>query len=163
LGIQTGNNARITITLLDPSGNISSQTEIFSDANGNFSTEDIGIPSNGVLGNWKITAHSRLDSKTIDINVNIPTTMGITLKIEETEFSVGDKVIIKGTAVSAASHLEVKIKDQSGQVVISLGTPITSDDMFFLPWTVPNGFDTGTYTITVFDNVNTDSFEIFIQ
>ena len=89
--------------------------------------------------------------------------MGITLKIEETEFSIGDKVIIKGTAVSAASQLEVKIKDQSGQVVISLGTPITSDDTFFLPWTVPNGFDTGTYTITVFDNVNTDSFEIFIQ
>ena len=160
---QTGNNARLTITLFDPSGNISSQTEIFSDANGNFSTEDIGIPSNGVLGNWKITAHSRLDSKSIDVNVNIPTTMGITLKIEETEFSIGDKVIIKGTAVSAASHLEVKIKDQSGQVVISLGTPITSDDTFFLPWTVPNGFDTGTYTITVFDNVNTDSFEIFIQ
>jgi len=76
----TGNNARITITLLDPSGNISSQTEIFSDANGNFSTEDIGIPSNGVLGNWEITAHSRLDSKTIDINVSVPTAKGITIR-----------------------------------------------------------------------------------
>ena len=105
----TGNNARLTITLLDPSGNISSQTEIFSDANGNFSTEGIGIPSNGVLGNWEITAHSRLDSKTVDINVSVPTAKGITIQIEEAEFSIGDTVIIVGMAVSDASRLEIQI------------------------------------------------------
>jgi hypothetical protein len=159
----TGNNARLTITLLDPSENISSQTEIFSDGSGNFSTEDIGIPSNGVLGNWKITAHSRLDSKSIDINVSVPTDKGITIQIEETEFSTGSTVIIKGIAVSDVSRLEIQIINQSDQVVASLETPITSDDTFFLPWTVPGGFDTGIYTITVTDNINTDSFEIFVQ
>ncbi len=159
----TGNNARITITLLDPSGNISSQTEIFSDANGNFSTEDIGIPSNGVLGNWEITAHSRLDSKTIDINVSVPTAKGITIQIEEAEFSIGDTIMIVGMAVSDASRLEIQIINQSDQVIVSLATSITSDNTFFLPWTVPSGFDAGIYTITVTDNVNTDSFEIFIQ
>jgi hypothetical protein len=159
----TGNNARITITLLDPSGNISSQTEIFSDANGNFSTEDIGIPSNGVLGNWEITAHSRLDSKTVDINVSVPTAKGITIQIEEAEFSIGDTIMIVGMAVSDASRLEIQIINQSDQVIVSLATSITSDDTFFLPWIVPSGFDTGIYTIRVTDNVNTDSFEIFIQ
>jgi len=159
----TGNNARITITLLDPSGNISSQTEIFSDANGNFSTEDIGIPSNGVLGDWKITAHSRLDSKTIDINVSVPTAKGITIQIEEAEFSIGDTIMIVGMAVSDASRLEIQIINQSDQVIVSLATSITSDNTFFLPWIVPSGFDAGIYTITVTDNVNTDSFEIFIQ
>jgi hypothetical protein len=160
---QTGNNARLTITLFDPSGNISSLTEIFSDSNGNFSTEDIGIPSNVELGNWKITAHSRLDSKTVDINVNIPTDKGIIVQIEETEFSIGSVVTIKGIAVSDVSRLEIQIINQSDQVVIELETPITSDDMFFLPWIVPTGFDTGIYTIVVTDNVNTDSFEIFVQ
>ena len=160
---QTGNHARLTITLLDPSGNISSQTEIFSDNNGNFSTEDMGIPYDAALGTWKITAHSRLDSKTVDINVSVPTDRGITIQIEETEFSIGDKVIIKGIAVSDASRLEIKITNQSGQDVISLATSITSDNTFTLPWTVPGGFDTGTYTITVSDGANTDSFEIFIQ
>ena len=160
---QTGNNARLTITLFDPSGNITSKTEIFSDSTGSFSTEDMGIPSNGALGNWKITAHSRLDSKSVDINVSVPTSKGITLQIEETEFSIGSIIIIKGIAVSDTSHLEIKIINQSEQVVESLGTPITSDDTFFLPWTVPNGFDTGIYTITVTDNVNTTSFEIFVQ
>ena len=159
----TGNNARLTITLFDPSGNISSQTEIFSDSTGAFSTDDIGIPANGVLGNWKITAHSRLDSKSVDINVSVPTSKGITIQIEETVFGIGDTIMIKGIAISDVSRLEVEIINQSDQVVVELGTPITSDGTFSLPWTIPNGFDTGTYTITVTDNKNTDSFEIFVQ
>jgi len=159
----TGNNARLTITLFDPSGNISSQTEIFSDSTGAFSTDDIGIPANGVLGNWKITAHSRLDSKSVDINVSVPTSKGITVQIEETVFSIGDTIMIKGIAISDVSRLEVEIINQSDQVVVELGTPITSDGTFSLPWTIPSGFDTGTYTITVTDNENTDSFEIFVQ
>ena len=159
----TGNNARLTITLFDPSGNISSQTEIFSDSTGAFSTDDIGIPANGVLGNWKITAHSRLDSKSVDINVSVPTSKGITVQIEETVFGIGDTIMIKGIAISDVSRLEVEIINQSDQVVVELGTPITSDGTFSLPWTIPSGFDTGTYTITVTDNENTDSFEIFVQ
>ena len=159
----TGNNARLTITLYDPSGNISSQTEIFSDSTGAFSTDNIGIPANGVLGNWKITAHSRLDSKSVDISVNVPTTKGITVQIEETVVSIGDTIMIKGIAISDVSRLEVEIINQSDQVVVELGTPITSDNTFSLPWTIPSGFDTGTYTITVTDNVYTDSFEIFVQ
>ena len=71
--------------------------------------------------------------------------------------------MIKGIAVSDASNLEIKIINESGQVVETLGTPITSDATFSLPWIVPNGFDAGTYTITVTDNINTDSFEIFVQ
>ena len=159
----TGNNARLTLTLLDPSGNISIQTEVFTDSGGNFSSEEIGIPSNGELGTWKITAQSRLDSKSVDIIVSVPTDRGITLQIEETEFRIGSTIMIKGIAVSDASNLEIKIINESDQVVISLHTPITSDATFSLPWIVPNGFDAGTYTITVTDNENTDSFEIFVQ
>ena len=159
----TGSNARLTITLLDPSGNISIQTEVFTDSGGNFSTEEMGIPSNGGLGTWKITAQSRLDSKSIDIIVSVPTDRGIAVQIEETVFSIGSTIMIKGIAVSDASNLEIKIINESDQVVISLHTPITSDATFSLPWIVPNGFDPGTYTITVTDNINTDSFEIFVQ
>ena len=66
-------------------------------------------------------------------------------------------------AIGDANRVEVKIINPSGQVVVELGTPITSDDVFFLPWIVPHGFDTGIYTITVTDNVYTGSFEIFVQ
>jgi hypothetical protein len=159
----TASNARITITLLDPSGNVSAITETFSDSTGGFSTTDIGIPSDGALGNWKITAHNRLDSSNIEINVSIPTGKNLTLQIEETQFAIGDIIIIKGIGQSDANRLEIKITNESDEEVASLHTPITSSGAFSLPWTVPAGFDTGIYTITVSDDENSSSFEIFIQ
>ena len=159
----TGNNARLMITLLDPSGNISATTETFSDSTGSFSTNNIGIPSDGILGDWKITAHNRLDSNSVEINVSIPTGKSLTLQIEGTVFATGDTIIIKGVGQSDSNRLEIKITNESDEVVESLHTPITSSGMFSLPWTVPTGFDTGTYTITVSDDENSSSFEIFIQ
>ena len=159
----TGSNARIIITLFDPSGNVSAITETFSDSTGSFSTTDIGIPSDGALGKWKVTAHNRLDNNNVEINVSIPTGKSLTLQIEETQFSIGDVIIIKGIGQSDANRLEVKITNESDEEVASLHTPITSSGTFSLPWTVPAGFDTGTYTITVSDDENSSSFEIFIQ
>jgi len=158
----TGSNARIIITLFDPSGNISAITETFSDSTGAFSTNVIGIPSEGALGNWKVTAHNRLDNNSIEINVSIPTGKSLTLQIEETQFATGDTVIIKGVGQSDSIWLEVKITNESDEEVVSLSTPLTSGT-FSLPWTVPAGFDTGTYTITVSDDENSSSFEIFLQ
>ena len=159
---KTGSNARLIITLFEPSGKVSSQFETFSDGAGNFSTESIGIPYNAILGDWKITAQSRLDSNSADIKVNIPTNLGITFQIEESEFSIGDVVIIKGIALSDSNRLYMKITDQSDQVIITLETPITSDNTFSLPWTIPNGFDAGTYIINVHDSVNSAEFEILV-
>ena len=159
---KTGSNARLTITLFEPSGKVSSQFETFSDGAGNFSTESIGIPYDAILGNWKITAQSRLDSNSIDIKVNIPTNLGITLQIEESEFSIGNVVIIKGIALSDSNRLYMKITDQSDQVIITLETPITSDNTFSLPWTIPNGFDAGAYIINVHDSANSAEFEILV-
>ena len=159
----TGNNARLTITLYDPSGNIVSKTETFSDTSGNFSTENIGIPSDGSLGNWKITAHSRLDTKNIEINVSVPFDLGLTLQIEEIEFSTGDTVLIKGVGQSNSVRLTVEIIDEDNQVIVTLGTPLTSDGTFSLPWSIPSDFSTGTYTIKISDAENSSSAEIFIQ
>jgi len=159
----TGNNARLMITLLDPSGNISAKTETFSDNSGSFSTSDIGIPPDGALGKWKVTAHNRLDNNSVEINVSIPTGKSLTLQIEETQFVIGDIVIIKGVGQSDSNRLEIKITNESGEEIVSLHTPITSSGAFSLPWTVPAGFDTGTYTITVSDDENSSSLEIFIQ
>ncbi len=159
----TGNNARLTVTLYDPSGNVVSETETFSDGSGNFSTENIGIPSDGSLGNWKITAHSRLDSKSIEINVSVPLGLGLTLQIEETEFRTGDTVLITGVGQSNSNRLTVEIIGEDGQVVVSLETPITSDGTFSLPWEIPGDINAGMYTIKISDAVNSSSAEIFIQ
>ena len=159
----TGVDARITITLYDPSGQESIVTETFSDGAGSFSTNQVGIPTDGELGLWKITAHSRLDTTSVDINVSVPTDKGLTIEIEDTEFSIEDTVTIKGAAQSDSNRLEIRITNENGENIASLETPITSDGTFSLPWVIPEGIPTGTYTITINDAENSDSVEIFIQ
>ena len=159
----TGNNARITITLYDPNGTISTKTETFSGNTGSFSTENIGLPTDAMLGTWKITAQSRLDSKSVDIQVSVPTGKNVTLQMDDTNYSIGDVVLIKGVAQSDYNRLEVKIINESDEVAVELATPLTSSGTFYLPWTIPSGFEAGTYTITVNDNLNSSSFEIIIQ
>ena len=159
----TGSDARITITLSEPSGKVSSQTETFSDGTGNFSTDEIGIPTDAVLGTWKITAHSRLDTQSLDINVNVPTEKGITLQIENAEFGSNDTVNIAGIAHSDASRLQIQITNEIGEVIAELETPLAAGGAFSMPWTIPQSTPTGTYTIIVSDTENSDSIEIFIQ
>ena len=162
LGV-TGADARITITLYDPAGNVSSLTETFSDGSGNFSTNEIGIPTEAELGDWRITAHSRLDTKSIDINVAVPAEKGLTLEIDNTEFKIGDTVVIKGVGYSDSSRLQIEITNQNDVVVASIETPLTGDGSFSIPWQVPNNIGTGTYIITISDSENSDNIEIFIQ
>ena len=160
---KTGGDARITVTLYDPSGNTSSKSEIFSDSSGNFFTEDLGIPTNATFGDWKITAHSKLDNSSQVIKVSLPTEESLTLQIEESNFNRGDVVMIKGIGKSDATRLHVTITYEDGEEVGSLDTPITTDGAFSLPWTIPNDFNMGTYTIEITDNVNSDTFEINVQ
>ena len=160
---KTGANARITVTLYDPSENISSKTEIFSDSSGNFFTEDLGIPSDGSFGDWKITAHSRLDNSSHEISVGLPTEASLTLQIEESNFTFGDTVTIKGIGKSDAARVHITITDEDGEEITTLETPIIGDGTFSLPWQIPNDIDVGTYTIEVSDSENSDSVEIFIQ
>ncbi len=159
----TGHDARITVTLYEPDGNISTVTETFSDSSGNFNTNQIGIPLDGELGNWKITANSRLDTKTVTIKVSLPTEKGLTLEIDDTEFDTSDIVLIKGIAQTDSSRLSITITDQNGGNFASLETPVTGDGTFSTPWTIPTGTETGTYTITVSDSINSTSMEIFIR
>ena len=160
---KTGSNARITVTLYDPSENISSKTEIFSDSSGNFFTEDLGIPFNGASGDWKITAHSRLDNSSHEISVGLPTEASLTLQIEESNFTFGDTVTIKGIGKSDAARVHITITDEDGEEITTLETPIIGDGTFSLPWQIPNDIDVGTYTIEVSDSENSDTMEIFIE
>ena len=160
---KTGSNARITVTLYDPSENISSKTEIFSDSSGNFFTEDLGIPFGGASGDWKITAHSRLDNSSHEISVGLPTEASLTLQIEESNFTFGDTVTIKGIGKSDAARVHITITDEDGEEITTLETPIIGDGTFSLPWQIPNDIDVGTYTIEVSDSENSDTMEIFIE
>ena len=162
---QTEANSRLTIALFDPSDSQITKTDIFSDKIGNFSTYDIGIPSNGSNGDWKIIAYSPGSVTQVSKIIHVGTTLvdNLALQIEETEFSIGDTVIIKGLGVSETSRLHIKIIHEIDGIIVNLETPLTGDGTFETPWTIPNNISVGKYTIEVSDNKNADSFEIYVQ
>ena len=66
----TGANSLLNILLIDPNGEIIYKGEIFTDKEGGFTTEMLGIPSNAESGIWQIQAQSGLDHKEMEITVS---------------------------------------------------------------------------------------------
>jgi hypothetical protein len=65
----TGANTILNISLLNPDGEIINKIEIFTDKEGVFTTDMLGIPSNAASGIWQIKINSGLDHTEIEINV----------------------------------------------------------------------------------------------
>lgn len=158
---QTGNESLITITLFDPSGNIFGKSEVFSSFDGNFSSEELGLPTNAELGTWKITAHSKLNSATHEITVSETTQQILSLLIEKTEFNVGETMMIKGVGPTTSSHIDIEIIG-GGETIVTLGTPITGTGEFSVPWIIPGNLTVGAYIINIDNGQVTANFEFYI-
>ena len=154
----------LTLSLIDPSGNTTAKIEIFSDSSGSFSTNLLGIPIAGEIGDWKIMLKSKLD--TAESVVSVQETIGsiLSLHVEKTEYLIGETVVISGTAPTIVSYVIVTISNNSTQEIIEeLETPVTGNGDFSLPWIIPSGLSFGMYTVEVSDNTSTDSIQIDIQ
>ena len=158
---QTGNESLITITLFDPSGNIFGKSEVFSSFDGNFSSEELGLPTNAELGTWKITAHSKLNSATHEITVSETSQLILSLLIEKTEFNVGETMMIKGVGPTTSSHIDIEIIG-GGETIVTLGTPITGTGEFSVPWIIPGNLTVGAYIINIDNGHVTANFEFYI-
>ena len=156
-------NSILTVSLINPSGNTATKIEIFSDNSGSFSTDLLGIPTTGEIGNWKIVVSSKLDTAENIIVVSDTMGLGLSLQIEKTEYQVGETISIKGTAPTAVSYVIITISNNSQGVIAELETPLTGDGSFSLPWIIPTDLQFGMYIIEVSDNTNTDSVQIDIQ
>ena len=155
-------NSILTVSLVDPSENIVSQIEIFSDSTGSFSTTMLGIPINAESGEWKITVVSRLDNAENTINVSQTVENTVSLEIEKTEYETGQTIMIQGSAVTNMSSILIYITNSGGEIIAELETPITGTGSFSLPWLIPSDLDFGIYTIEITDTVNSDSTQIDI-
>ena len=156
-------NSILTVSLIDPSGNTATKIEIFSDNSGSFSTDLLGIPATGEIGDWKIIINSKLD--TAENIIIVSTTIGtsLSLDIEKTVYQPGETVSIKGTAPTTVSYVIITIKNSSQDTIEELETPLTANGDFSLPWIIPTDLPFGMYTIEISDNTDTDSIQIDIQ
>ena len=71
IGQTANNNAILFLSLVNPNGDKVSEIELFSDKNGQFTTNLLRIPLDASPGVWTIEANSRLDTANATIDVEI--------------------------------------------------------------------------------------------
>jgi hypothetical protein len=71
IGKTTNSNAILFLSLVNPNGDKISEIELFSDKNGQFTTDLLRIPIYAPPGEWTIEANSRLDTANTTIDVEI--------------------------------------------------------------------------------------------
>ena len=71
IGKTDNSNAILFLSLVNPNGDKYSEIEIFSDKNGQFTSDLLRIPIDASSGAWTIEANSRLDTASTTIDVEI--------------------------------------------------------------------------------------------
>ena len=151
----TAENVLLTVSLMDPEGNIIKEKESFSDKNGKITESTLRIPTDAEHGMWKINVKSGANFDTVEIEVLATLSEGMIISVEEgvDVGGVGKTISIK---VSGAQQtVEIKIIAEDGEIIETLSFPASDQGAINLPWLVPKDTEPGTYTITATDAFNT--------
>jgi len=152
LGNTVNSNSLMTATLIDPNGNKIKSLAIVSNSEGMFSEERLKIPKNGQIGLWKIeiTSGSNLDK--VEFDVFSAMDGGMDLKVTK-EVKIGNLLEIQITA-SHKTSIIIEITDEDGKQVQKLTCITTKEFKCESFWSIPKDTIPGTYTIKVYDTVN---------
>ena len=153
----TGANALLTITLIDPDGNEVKVKETFSDKSGKISESSFRIPSNGESGTWEINikSGSNFDSAEIEVLGALIDGMQILVKMNDDPIlsHLGKTAVIK--VFGAQQNVEIKIISSDGKVIETLSFPASSAGEVNQPWIVPKETVPGIYTVNATDAFGT--------
>jgi hypothetical protein len=159
----TAANVLLTITLMDPDGNIIKEKETFSDKNGKISESTFRIPSEGKHGMWSINAKSGANFDVIEIEVSALLEEGMIIKIVEKPKLDGINDFINIEISGAAQTVQIKIIDQNENIIETLEFPASSSGEINQPWKLPKEMEPGIYTITAKDAFNVAEMTFVIE
>ena len=153
---KTNPNALLTLTLIDPNGNVWKTKETFSDKVGNIKGGELRIPSKANPGTWIINAKSgsNFDKIEIDVTTSIEEGLGVTVKQGIVIPGTGKTISIK--VINAIQSVQIEIISPNGDVIGTLPSfPVSSQGKRETTWIIPEDTSPGTYTIRVKDTQNT--------
>ena len=161
---KTNPNVLMIGILIDPSGNEVKSLEIPSKSDGTFTEERLRIPSDGMIGTWKINVSSGSNFKIIEFNVLSTITEGLIIKItEDLEIPGIGKYIKIGITTTQKLGITIEIINQNGQIIDNtLTCTTTADFKCEILWSIPEDSLPGTYTVKVNDSIRTEqtTFEV---
>ena len=150
----TAENVLLTVSLMNPDGNIIKEKESFSDKDGKIIENSLRIPTDAKHGIWKINVKSGANFDTIEIEVLATVEDGMAVSVEEGMDigGVGKTITIKVNG--AQQTVEINIIAEDGEVIETLSFPASDQGAINLPWLIPKDTEPGIYTITVEDARN---------
>ena len=157
----TGPDALLTVTMIDPDENIVKVRETFSDKNGKISEDSFRVPSDGKTGTWKINAKSGSNFDTTEIEVKATIQEGMIISIIDNEDSyLGQSKDIQ--IFGAQQTVNIQIIDSDGKVIDELSIPASKAGDVKIPWIIPAETIPGIYTVNATDAFNSaeTTFEI---
>ena len=157
-------NSILNVILVDPKGIEVKTIEVPSKSDGTFTVDQLKIPSNGVLGIWKINVNSGSNLEIIEFNVISEKGQGLTITID-------DNVIIPGfgktlkflITADQKTSISMKVFDTNKkQIGADSNCVPTAEFKCEILWTIPKDVIPGTYTVRVTDSIATKeaTFEI---
>jgi len=150
----TSENVLLTVSLMDPDGNIIKEKESFSDKNGKITESSLRIPTDAKHGMWKINVKSGANFDIVEFEVLATLEEGMIVSVEEgvDVGGVGKTISIKVNG--AQQTVEIEIIAEDGKVIETLSFPASDQGAIDLPWLIPKDTEPGLYTISVVDAFN---------
>jgi len=150
----TSENVLLTVSLMDPDGNIIKEKESFSDKNGKITESSLRIPTDAKHGMWKINVKSGANFDIVEFEVLATLEEGMIVSVEEgvDVGGVGKTISIKVNG--AQQTVEIEIIAEDGKVIETLSFPASDQGAIDLPWLIPKDTEPGLYTISVTDAFN---------
>jgi uncharacterized protein YfaS (alpha-2-macroglobulin family) len=149
-------NILLTLSLIDPDGNIVKTKDTFTNKDGVFSENSFRIPLEPKVGTWTVYVKSgpNFDEAEIDVVGEIQEGMIIFAEIDDSLPAFYGKIIsITGYGAAQSQNIVISALDPDGvEIEKALSVISTKEGAFLLKWTLPDDIIPGLYTIIAKDS-----------
>jgi hypothetical protein len=161
----TNPNVLLKVTLVNPQGIEIKEIDIPSNSDGSFTVNQLKIPSDSMIGKWKIKVASGSNLDTIQFDV-------VSINSEKIGITVTDDIDIPGfgknikisIAANQKTSILMTVMDQNGNQIGDNNTCTpTADFKCEILWTIPKDTIPGTYTVRVNDSITIEEFDFEIK
>ena len=161
----TNPNVLLEITLVNPQGMEIKKMEVPSKNDGTFTIDQLKIPSNAMIGKWKInvSSGSNLDIIEFEVISNDSKRMGITITEDIDIPGFGKNIKISITANQKSSIIMNVIDVNGNQIGDNSTCTPTADFKCEILWTIPKDTIPGTYTVRVNDSIIVEEVDFEIK
>jgi len=161
LGNTGANNVLLDVTISNPSGNVVKKIETFSDKFAVFKVDNFRIPSDAESGVWSVNVKSggNFNDTTFVVTGE---EQGLDISLDQTEYTVGDMVMIQGTGARMSATVTLGIYNDQNEMIDELNITAKSNGEYSTMWLVSVDVPAGDYKIMVDDGAENTSIDLKI-